>query len=186
VRPVRVQVLRMKFEDFGVTVKRFGGPVFGNLGEQAVLDGIPFGSTSGIMSNCYGKPKAVAELALKFGLPGAGTATVAASGIGEDEQLPAAMVAIDPVAFPPACDGVSGKGGGVMRDAHEDRASVGKQVVDTVRDRNADGIGTEIVIIDAHGCPVPLGAIVLEVAEQFSLFGVNAYDGKPLALKAGT
>jgi hypothetical protein len=56
-------------EDFGVTVKRFGGPVFGNLGEQAVLDGIPFGSTSGIMSNCYGKPKAVAELALKVRIP---------------------------------------------------------------------------------------------------------------------
>jgi hypothetical protein len=41
------------------------------------------------------------------------------------------------------------------------------------------------VIIDVHGRPIPLGAIVLEVADQFSLFGVNADDGKPLALKAG-
>ena len=137
------------------------------------------------MSNGYCKPKAVAELALKFGLPGSGTATVTAPGIGKDEQLPAAMVAIGAVALPPACDGVSGEGGGVMRDAHEDRASVGKQVVDTVRDRDADGIGTEIVIIDAHGHPIPLGAIVLEVADQFSLFGINADDGKPLTLKAG-
>ena len=30
-------------EDFGITVERFGGPVFGDFGEQAVLDGIPFG-----------------------------------------------------------------------------------------------------------------------------------------------
>ena len=34
-------------EDFGVTVKRLGGPVFGDFGEQAVLDGIPFGSAGG-------------------------------------------------------------------------------------------------------------------------------------------
>ena len=74
-------------EDFGVTVKRLGGPVFGDFGEQAVLDGIPFGSAGGVMGNGYCEPKAVAELGLQFGFPGAGTATVAAAGIGKDEQL---------------------------------------------------------------------------------------------------
>ena len=138
------------------------------------------------MSNGYCEPKAVAELALQFGFPGAGTATVAAAGIGKDEQLPAAMVAVRAVALPPAGDGVGGEGCRVMRDAYEDRASVGEQVIDTVRDRDADGIGTEIVIIDAHGRAIPLDAIVLEVADQFSLFGIDADDGKPLALKAGT
>src|ERR1035438_4362808 len=68
-------------EDLGIAVKRLGGPVFGDFGEQAVLDGIPFGSAGGVMGNGYGEPKAVAELALKLGLPGAGTATVAAAGI---------------------------------------------------------------------------------------------------------
>ena len=96
------------------------------------------------------------------------------------------MVAIGAVALPPASDGVGGEGGGVMRDADEDGASVGEQVIDTVRDRDADGIGTEIVIIDAHGRAIPLGAIVLEVADQFSFFGIDADDGKPLAVKAGT
>src|ERR1700688_946886 len=70
-------------EDFGITVERFGRPVFRDLGKQAVLDGIPFGSTGGVVANGYGEPKAVAELALKFGFPGAGTATVAATGIGQ-------------------------------------------------------------------------------------------------------
>jgi len=151
-----------------------------------VLDGIPFGSAGGVVSNGYCKPKAVAELGLKFGLPGAGTATVTTAGIGQDEQLPAATVAISAVALPPAGDGVRGKGGGVMRDAYEDRASVGEQIIDAVRDRDADGIGTEIVIIDAHGRSVPLDAIVFEIADQFSLFGIDADNGKPLALKAGT
>ena len=101
-------------ENFGVAIKRFRGPVFGNLGEQAVLDGIPFGSAGGVVSNGYCEPKAVAELGLKFGFPGAGAATVTAAGIGKDEQLPAALVAIRAVTLPPTGDGVSGKGGGVM------------------------------------------------------------------------
>src|ERR1041385_4720324 len=81
-------------EDFGVTVQWLGRPVLGDFGEQAVLDGIPLGSAGGVMSNGDGEPKAVAELVLKLGFPGAGTATVAAAGIGEDKQLSAAMVAI--------------------------------------------------------------------------------------------
>jgi hypothetical protein len=62
------------------------------------------------MSNGYGKAKAVAELALKFGFPGAGTTAVAAAGIGKDEQVAAAIVAISAVAFPPTGDGVGGEG----------------------------------------------------------------------------
>ena len=62
------------------------------------------------MSNGYCEPKAVAELALKFGFPGTGTATIAAACIGKDEQLPVAMVAIRAVALPPAGDGVGSEG----------------------------------------------------------------------------
>jgi len=107
-------------EDLGVTIKRFRGPVFGNFGEQAVLDGIPFGSAGGVVGNGYCEPKAVAELALKLGFPSASTAAVAAAGIGEDEQLSAAMVAISAVALPPTGDRVGGEGGRVMRDAYEE------------------------------------------------------------------
>src|SRR5258708_4412474 len=166
-------------EDFGVTVKRLGGPVFGDFGEQAVLDGIPFGSAGGVVGNGHCEPKAVAELGLKFSFPGAGTTTVAAAGIGKDEQLSAASVAVGAVALPPAGDGVGGKSCGVMRDAYEDRASVGEQVIDTVGDRDADGIGSEIVIIDAHGRGVPLDAIVFEVANQLSLLVSTLIMGSP-------
>ena len=151
-----------------------------------MLDGIPFGSAGGVVGNGHGEPKAVAELALQFGLPGAGTATVAAAGIGKDEQLSAASVAISPVALPPTGDGVRGEGGRVVGDTDEDRASVGEQVIDTIRDRNADRIGTEIVIINAHGGATPLDAIVFEVANQFSFFGIDADDGKSLTLKTRT
>src|SRR3954471_15309997 len=101
------------------------------------------------MSNGYGEPKPVAELALQFGFPGPGTAAVAAAGVGQDQQLATAMVAIAAVALPPTGDGVGGEGGRVVRDAHEDRASVGEQIIDAIGDCDADGIGTEIVVIDA-------------------------------------
>ena len=147
-------------EDFGVTVERLGGPVFRDFGKQTMLDGIPFGSAGRIVSHGHCEPIPVAELGLKFGFPGACAATVAAAGIGKDEQLPAAAVADSAVALPPVGDGVGGKGCRVMRDAYEDRASIGEQVINTIRDRDADGIGTEIVIIDAHGRAGPLDAIV--------------------------
>jgi hypothetical protein len=118
-------------EDFGITIKRFRGPVFGNLGEQAVLDGIPLGSAGEVVGSGYCQAKAVGELAWKLGFPGASTAAVAATGIGKDEQLSAAMVATSTVAIPPTGDRVSGKGCRVMRDPYEDRASVGEQVVDS-------------------------------------------------------
>ena len=79
-----------------------------------MLDGIPFGSAGWVVSNGYGEPKTVAELGLKLDFPGTGTATVATAGIGKDEQLPAATVAISAVALPPAGDGVGGKGSRVM------------------------------------------------------------------------
>jgi hypothetical protein len=82
-------------------------------------------------------------LTLQFGFPGSGTATVTPAGIGQDEQLPAAAVAVRAVALPPAGDGVGGKGCRVVRDTYEDRASVGEQVIDPIGDLDADGIGAE-------------------------------------------
>ena len=51
-----------------------------------------------------------------------------------------AAVAISAVALLPRGDGVGGEGCRVMRDAYEDSASVGEQVIGTIRDRYGDGI----------------------------------------------
>ena len=48
-----------EIEDFWVAVEGLGSPVFGDFGEQAVLDGIPFGSASRIVSNGHGEPKLI-------------------------------------------------------------------------------------------------------------------------------
>jgi len=130
------------------------------------------------VGNGDGESKTVAELALESGFPSAGTAAVAAASIGEDEQLPAGMVAARAVAPPPTGHGVGGEGCGVMRDAHENRASVGEQVINTIRGRDADSIGTEIVIIDAHGVRSHLTPLFLKLPTS-SRFGIDADNGKP-------
>ena len=53
-----------------------------------MLNGVPFGSAGGVVSNGHGEGKSVGQLRLEFRLPGVTTATVAAPGIGQNEQLP--------------------------------------------------------------------------------------------------
>ena len=52
-----------------------------------MFDGIPFGSAGGLVSHSYGQGKGVGQLGLEFGFPGMTAATVAAAGIGQNEQL---------------------------------------------------------------------------------------------------
>ena len=74
-------------EDLLVGIQRFARPVSRDFGEEAMLDGIPLGSTGGIVGNGYGQSKGVGQLGLELGFPGVTAATVAATGIGQNEQL---------------------------------------------------------------------------------------------------
>ena len=73
----------------------------------------------------------------------------------------------------------------VGADVHE--ASVGGNVVDPVRNRFSDGVVGKIVNINQLGFIlwVPLAARVLEVADQFLLFGVHR-DERALFYVAST
>ena len=62
-------------------------PVARDLGEEAVLDGIPFGGAGGIVGHGDGKRIGVGQLGLDLGFPGRTAATVAAASIGQYEQL---------------------------------------------------------------------------------------------------
>jgi hypothetical protein len=50
---------------------------------------------------------------------------------------------------------MSGKSGSIVRDADDDRAAVGKGLIDTVRDGNADRVGAEIVIMNRPSIEIP-------------------------------
>jgi len=74
-------------EDLLITIEGFTSPVFGNFGEESMLNGIPFGSASGIVSDRDSEVKAVGELRLEFGFPSPPPTAVAAASVGQNQQL---------------------------------------------------------------------------------------------------
>ena len=68
-----------EFEHSFIAVQRLGGPVFGDLGEQTMLDGIPFGGAGRVVSDRSSDAECIAQLSLDLGFPGPGSATVAAA-----------------------------------------------------------------------------------------------------------
>ena len=58
-------------EDLLVAVERLTRPVFGDLREEAMLDGVPLGRARGIVGHREGEAKGIGELGLEFGFPGA-------------------------------------------------------------------------------------------------------------------
>jgi hypothetical protein len=71
-----------------------------------------------------------------------------------------------------------------MGDADHDRSSIGKQIIDAVRDGDARGIGAEVVIVDPAGRQIPACPGIFEIADQFAFFGIDANDGETAALKS--
>src|SRR4051812_12535442 len=104
-------------------------PVHGDVGEQPVLDFVPF----------RGAGREVADGDLQagfqgqggeFGLPGAGTVTVGAAGVGGDEQPSGVRIVDDADRVPPASDRLRRERGGVVVGADVHPTGVGGEVVD--------------------------------------------------------
>jgi hypothetical protein len=76
-----------RVEDFLVRIQGFARPVSRNFREESMLNAIPLGSAGGIVGYGYGQGKGINQLRLKLSFPGVTAATVAATGIGQNEQL---------------------------------------------------------------------------------------------------
>src|ERR1019366_7705743 len=135
--------------------KRFPSPVFGDLGEQTMLDGIPFGSSSRVVSDGDGDAKLVAQLGLDFCFPGPGTAIVAATRVGKDQDFWSSAMETRPLMFPPGGDGVGGESCRVVRDANADRSAVVWRIVNAIGDTHSPGVGSEVVIVHQYRRATP-------------------------------
>jgi hypothetical protein len=56
---------------------------------------------------------------------------------------------------PPVSDGMSGEGGGIVGNTNDQGAAIFGEVVDAIGNGDPDGIGAEVVIIDATGGYAP-------------------------------
>src|SRR2546427_10643914 len=101
-----------KVKDLLVAIERVASPVFGDFGEEAMLDGIALGSASGVVSDGDVEMKAIGELSLQFRFPGPAATTVAATRVGKNEQLAGMGILGKSFTLPPMGDGVSGESGG--------------------------------------------------------------------------
>ena len=142
-------------EDLLVGVQRFARPVARDFGEEAMLDGIPFGSAGGIVGDGHSQGKGVGQLGLELGFPGMAAATVATAGHSQNEQLAGTGIASGTFLVPPRSDGMSGKGGSVMGNAHDEGTAIFDTIVNPIRNGDPNGIGAEVVIIDATGGQIP-------------------------------
>src|SRR6266852_4334529 len=149
-----------------------------------MLDGVPFGSAGRVVGHGDGQGRRVGQLGLEFGFPGVTAAAIATAGVGQNENLARAGVTLRTFPLPPVGDGMSGEGGSVVGNAHHEGAAILGDVIDSVGNRDADGVAAEVVIKDAAGLAVPASAGVLEVADQFAFLGVDADDGQVTALEA--
>src|SRR5207249_1402492 len=98
-----------KVKDLLVAIERFARPVFGDFGEEPMLDGIPLGSAGGVVSDGDIEMKAIGELRLQFGFPSPAAATIAAARVGKNEQLARMRILRKSFTLPPMGDGVSGE-----------------------------------------------------------------------------
>ena len=149
-----------------------------------MLNGVPFGSASRVVGNGESQTERIGQLSLEFSFPGAATVAIAAASVAQNEELPGAWIAARSLLTPPMRDGVGGKGGCIVRDAHDGRPSIGEQIIDTVRDGDAGGVGAKVVVVDQAGRQIPTRAGILEIADQFAFLGVDANNGQAAALEA--
>ena len=173
-----------KVKDLLVAIEGFARPVFGDFGEEPMLDGIPLGSASGVVSDGDVEMKAIGGLSLQFRFPSPAATTVAATRVGKNEQLARMGILGKSFTLPPMGDGVSGESGGIVRNANDDGPAVVDGLIDAIRDSDTQSVGEEIVIIDEAGLPVPTGPGVFKVADDFAFLGVHANDRHAAALEA--
>jgi hypothetical protein len=88
-------------------------------------------------------------LALNLLLPGAALRPIAAARIGQDEDVTGMRVALAPFGLPPFAETGDGEGGCFVGSSQEDTAAVSLGVVDAIRNADALGGGTEVVIVDS-------------------------------------
>ena len=105
------------------------------------------------------------------------TITVAAAAVGCDHQAVGFGMAFLTHRPPPPADRIDGKAGGIVIGADADPSDIVVDVVDSVRHGAAQFGIDKIMNIDRFrgAFAMPFPAIVLEIAHQFLLFGVNRY-----------
>jgi hypothetical protein len=112
-------------------------------------------------------------------LPGATLCAIAAASVGQDEEVAGLRVALAALLQPPFAETGDGEGGRFVGSSHENRAAVGLSIVDAIGNGDAFGSGTEVMIVDSGGGPLPFGAGVLKLPINSLFLASTLRTGSP-------
>ncbi len=86
-----------------------GGPIGLDVGEEAVLNGIPLGSSEGIMAHAHLHSDSITELFLQFLLSESSSISVAATAVGHDKNSLGVRIGLAAKLDPPPANRVDGE-----------------------------------------------------------------------------
>src|SRR5207342_2610736 len=154
--------------------ERLAAPVLGDVGEQSVLDAVPFAGAGRQMNDRHGEARLVGE-ALQLTFPQMNADAVAAAAIGRDQQTRRMGIAGLAEPLPPATDALDGECRRVGVDADIDPTLVGGDVVDPIGRDLAQSLDFEVVDADRLwlALAAQLSTAVFEVAHQFLFLRVD-------------
>src|SRR5712691_6095235 len=135
------------------------------------------------MSDRHGESECIAQPSLDFGFPDPGSATVAATRVGQNQKLGNTAPATGTFAFPPGGDGMGGEGRRIVRDADADGAAVVRRVVNAIGDAHAAGIRTEVVIVHQNRGAIPFGSGILKLPISSRFLLSTLIIGRPCRWK---
>ena len=159
-------------------------PVLRNMTEEAMFDLVPLGGPWREVGNADGNASVVGK-ALQFEFPHSRARCIAAPSVGGDEQLLGLGVGALAHTLAPIGNGANSKLWSVVIDADVDPSRVVVEIVDAIRNHFAKGVVDEVVDADRYGLTsrLPLGASVLEVANQLFLLGIDRDHRRTACLK---
>ena len=152
--------------------QRFAGPIQRDETEQAMFDPILFRGAGWVVAHRDRQARLGGEF-LQFLFPQTTAGRIAASAIGQQQQIPTTGV-VRCGRLPPTPQAVDGELRGVGRLAHAHMSVIAAHVVHSIGDCAALGVLREIVSVDLFRCVAPSGSVVGEGAHEFLVLGVDA------------
>src|SRR5215470_13441895 len=132
----------------------FAAPILADVGEQTMLNTVPFAGAGGQMIDRHLQSCVVGET-LQLALPKADTSAVAAAAVGGDDQALGVGITGLTEPLPPSTDALDCKFRRISIDTDINPALVGSEVVDPIGRHFALSLNFEIV--DEHRLGSPLG-----------------------------
>jgi len=139
-----------------------------------MFHGVPLGSSGWKVADRYRQVKRIGQILLQMGFPGASSATVAASGIAQEQQMVFPRVSLLAFRIPPMGKRRHCKGGCIVGDADANMPLFSRWIVKTVGNRKCGGILTEVMAIDLFPFLPPRAARMGEIAYEFLLLRIYA------------